>query len=55
MDMEFKKVIGWWSGGITSAVTCKLIIDIYGLHNCRFIFIDTGNEEEENLPFPNEK
>ena len=24
------KVIAWWSGGITSAVACKLAIDIYG-------------------------
>jgi len=24
------KIIAWWSGGITSAVACKLAIDIYG-------------------------
>ncbi len=32
------KIIGWWSGGVTSAVACKIAADIYGLENCRFIF-----------------
>lgn len=48
---SFKKIIGWWSGGITSAVTCKLVADIYGLENCRFIFIDTKNEQEDTYRF----
>lgn len=38
-------VIGWWSGGITSAVACKLAIDLYGLENMRFIMLDTFNNE----------
>tara|TARA_R110001632_G_scaffold80358_1_gene179757 strand:+ start:1679 stop:2593 length:915 start_codon:yes stop_codon:yes gene_type:complete len=46
-----KKVIGWWSGGITSAVTCKLCIDIYGVENVRIIFIDTFNEDEDTYRF----
>jgi hypothetical protein len=25
-----KDIIAWWSGGITSAVACKLAIDLYG-------------------------
>jgi 3'-phosphoadenosine 5'-phosphosulfate sulfotransferase (PAPS reductase)/FAD synthetase len=45
------KVIAWWSGGITSAVTCKLCIDLYGLENVRFIFIDTKNEDEDTYRF----
>jgi hypothetical protein len=45
------KVIGWWSGGITSAVTCKMITDLYGVENCRFIFIDTKNEDESTYQF----
>jgi 3'-phosphoadenosine 5'-phosphosulfate sulfotransferase (PAPS reductase)/FAD synthetase len=48
------KIIGWWSGGITSAVTCKLIVDIYGVDNCRFIFIDTKNEDEDTYRFKKE-
>lgn len=45
------KVIGWWSGGITSAVTCRLIIDLYGIDSCRFIFQDTKNEHEDTYRF----
>ncbi len=45
------KVIGWWSGGVTSAVTCKLCIDIYGVENVRLIFIDTFNEDEDTYRF----
>ena len=45
------KVIGWWSGGVTSAVTCKLCIDIYGVDNVRLIFIDTFNEDDDTYRF----
>ena len=44
-------IICWWSGGITSAVACNLAIDIYGLDNCRFIFIDTYNESSDTYRF----
>ena len=49
--MKNKKIIAWWSGGVTSAVACKLSIDIYGLENIRFIFIDTRNEDEDTYRF----
>jgi len=45
------KIIGWWSGGITSAVACKLAIDLYGKDNCRVIFIDTKNEDDDTYRF----
>jgi PP-loop superfamily ATP-utilizing enzyme len=45
------KIIAWWSGGITSAVTCKICIDLYGIENVRFIFIDTRNEDEDTYRF----
>jgi 3'-phosphoadenosine 5'-phosphosulfate sulfotransferase (PAPS reductase)/FAD synthetase len=45
------KIIGWWSGGVTSAITCKLCIDIYGLENVSLIFIDTFNEDEDTYRF----
>jgi 3'-phosphoadenosine 5'-phosphosulfate sulfotransferase (PAPS reductase)/FAD synthetase len=45
------KIIGWWSGGVTSAVTCKLCIDLYGLDNVRIIFIDTFNEDDDTYRF----
>ena len=28
-----EKIIGWWSGGITSAVACKIAIDMYGVND----------------------
>jgi len=45
------KIIAWWSGGITSAVTCKLCVDLYGFDNVRFVFIDTKNEDEDTYRF----
>ena len=45
------KIIGWWSGGVTSAITCKLCIDLYGLENVRLIFIDTFNEDDDTYRF----
>ena len=46
-----EKIICWWSGGITSAVACKLTIDLYGKKNCRVIFIDTMNEHKDTYRF----
>lgn len=49
-----KKIICWWSGGVTSAVACKLAIDLYGRENCRVIFMDTVNEDEDTYRFIND-
>lgn len=46
-----KKVICWWSGGITSSVACKIAIDIYGKDVCEVIFIDTKNEDSDTYRF----
>lgn len=46
-----KKIICWWSGGITSAVACKTAIDLYGKENCQVIMIDTRNEDEDTYRF----
>jgi len=46
-----KKIICWWSGGVTSAVACRIAIDLYGKENCRVIFIDTMNESEDTYRF----
>lgn len=46
-----KKVICWWSGGITSAVACKLAITLYGFENCRVVMIDTHNEHPDTYRF----
>lgn len=45
------KIICWWSGGVTSAVACKIAIDLYGLDRCRIIFIDTRNEDDDTYRF----
>ena len=46
-----EKIISWWSGGITSAVACKIAIDIYGKDNSRVIMIDTKNEHPDTYRF----
>ena len=45
------KIVSWWSGGITSAVTCKICIELFGIDNVRFIFIDTNNEDDDTYRF----
>lgn len=44
-------VICWWSGGVTSAVACKIAMDLFGWHNCRVVMIDTRNEDEDTFRF----
>lgn len=46
-----KDIIGWWSGGVTSAVACKLAQEIYGKDRVRMVFIDTKNEDEDTYRF----
>ena len=46
-----RPVICWFSGGVTSAVACKLAIGLFGKDNCRSIFIDTMNEDEDSYRF----
>jgi len=48
---ENKKIISWWSGGVTSAVACKLAIEKFGVENVRIVFIDTRNEDEDTYRF----
>lgn len=43
--------IGWWSGGVTSAVACKLMVELFGADKCRIIMIDTRNEHEDTYRF----
>lgn len=44
---EFK--VGWWSAGITSAVACKIAIELYG--NVRLYYIETGKAHPDNARF----
>ncbi len=50
-NQDNNKIVCWWSGGITSAVACKIAIDIYGVDNCRVIMIDTQNEHQDTYRF----
>lgn len=43
--------VGWLSGGITSAVACKIMLDLYGADKCRIIMIDTRNEHPDTYRF----
>lgn len=52
--MEKKEIIAWWSGGVTSAVACKISIDLFGINNVRIIFIDTFNEDSDTYRFKND-
>ena len=44
-------IVLWWSGGITSAVACKLAIDLYGVNNCKSFILDTMNEHSDTHRF----
>ncbi len=50
--MSFKSdgcVIAWWSGGITSAVACRLAIDKYP--NVRIVYIHINSHHSDTLRF----
>ena len=50
--MENKKIICWCSGGITSAVACKIALDLFKDKNeCRVVMIDTQNEDDDTYRF----
>lgn len=51
VDNIKKDIISWWSGGITSAVACKLSIDMFGIDRVRVIMIDTKNEHPDTYRF----
>lgn len=46
-----KKYIGWFSCGTTSAVACKLALDIYGKDNVDLWYIETGAAHPDNARF----
>lgn len=47
-----KRIISWWSGGIASAVACKLALDEYSKDfDVDLVFIDTKNEHEDTYRF----
>lgn len=51
LALHIKPIVCWWSGGVTSAVACKKAINLFGLDNCRIVFIDTHNEDDDTYRF----
>lgn len=48
--MELKPIkIGWWSAGITSAVACKIALELYD--NVELYYIETGKAHPDNARF----
>jgi 3'-phosphoadenosine 5'-phosphosulfate sulfotransferase (PAPS reductase)/FAD synthetase len=46
-----KIIVCWWSGGVTSALACKLAIDMFPDSQIRIIFFDTHNEHPDTYRF----
>lgn len=47
-----RRIIAWWSGGIASAVACKLALDEFSDDfNVEIVFIDTKNEHDDTYRF----
>lgn len=45
-------VWAWWSGGVASAIVCKLCVEWFRAENVRIIFIDpAGNEADDTYIF----
>lgn len=42
-------IIAWWSGGVTSAVACKIALDT--LYNVNVVMLDTMNEHNDTYRF----
>jgi len=53
-NMKNKKIIAWFSCGITSAVACKLAIDEYGADNVDIVYIGIASAHKDNARFIND-
>ena len=42
-------IVGWWSAGATSAVACKMALEMYQNVELYYIHIDSANEDNERL------
>lgn len=42
-------IVAWWSGGVTSAVACKMAIERFG--RVRLVYIETGSHHEDSNRF----
>jgi PP-loop superfamily ATP-utilizing enzyme len=46
-----RRVVIWFSCGVTSAVAAKLAISKYGKNRCEIVYTDTSSEHEDNRRF----
>lgn len=42
-------IVGWWSAGVTSAVSCKMALEMYENVELYYIHIDSANEDNERF------
>ena len=47
--MNNNKIFAWWSGGITSAVACRICLDTY--QNVELLYIETGSHHPDTMRF----
>ena len=50
-DKTSGRIIGWWSGGVASAVACKIAIEKWGKDRVTLVFCDTGIEHPDTYRF----
>src|SRR5690606_9655703 len=53
-SIKNKRIVCWWSGGVTSAVSIYLAIQLFGKKNVEIYFIDTFNEDDDTYRFKND-
>lgn len=49
MIMNKGFIVGWWSAGVTSAVACKMALDLYKNVKLYYIHIDTAHPDNERF------
>jgi hypothetical protein len=48
-------IVGWWSAGVTSAVACKIALELYDNVKLYYIHIDTAHPDNERFKIECEK
>lgn len=48
-------IVGWWSAGVTSAVSCKMALEMYPNVKLYYIHIDTAHEDNKRFKSDCEK
>jgi len=51
MDINNKKIVAWFSAGVTSTIATKMTLEKYGKDNVEIIFFETGSHHADNARF----